>query len=195
MFSKELQTLIDAAIMSGEITEKTRAVLHKRAEADGVDPDELDMIIDSMLAQKKEHAERRAERKTEKSDSPTALARLLAKIEEVEAREFKDDEDEDGDDAEEKRADALANTIKNFPLPKDKEELLEIIYFIKPYLNKKAWNTDTLAEEEMAKAYRHRYKEICNLVKTRYANDADLVAATAEEKKEKKGFFSRLFGK
>lgn len=195
MFSKELQTLIDAAITSGEITEKTRAVLHKRAEADGVDPDELDMIIDSMLAQKKEHAERRAERKAEKSDSPTALTRLLAKIEEVGAREFKDDEDEDGDDAEEKRADALANTIKNFPLPKDKEELLEIIYFIKPYLNKKAWNTDTLAEEEMAKAYRHRYKEICNLVKTRYANDADLVAATAEEQKEKKGFFSRLFGK
>lgn len=190
MFSEELQTLVSAAIASGEITEKTRAVLHKRAQAEGVDPDEFDMIVDSMLAQKKEHNERRAERRAEKSN--TALARLLAKVEQVASREYTSDED---GYAEEKRADALVDAIKNFPLPRDKEELLEIIYYIKPYLNKNAWNTDTLEEQETAKAYRHRYKEICNLIKKRYADDADLVAAIAEEPKEKKGFFSRLFGK
>lgn len=190
MFSEELQTLVSAAISTGEITEKTRAVLHKRAQAEGVDPDEFDMIVDSMLAQKKEHNERRAERRAEKSD--TALSRLLAKVEEVASREYTADEERD---ASEKRADALADAIKNFPLPKDKEELLEIVYYIKPFLNKRSWNTDTFEEEETAKAYRHRYKEICNLIKKRYADDADLVAAIAEEPKEKKGFFSRLFGK
>lgn len=50
MFSEELEMLIDAAIADGVITEKERLILHKRAQAEGVDVDELDMIIDARLA-------------------------------------------------------------------------------------------------------------------------------------------------
>ena len=53
MYSKELEELIEAALADGEITEKERAVLHKRAIAEGVDTDELDVVIDGRLAKMK----------------------------------------------------------------------------------------------------------------------------------------------
>lgn len=53
MFSKELEEIIEAALADGTITDKERAVLHKRALAEGVDADELDIVIDGRLAKTK----------------------------------------------------------------------------------------------------------------------------------------------
>lgn len=53
MFSKELEEVIEAALADGVLTDKERAVLHKRAQAEGVDPDELDIVIDGRLAKMK----------------------------------------------------------------------------------------------------------------------------------------------
>ena len=50
MLSKELEEIIEAALVDGTLTEKERAVLHKRAQNEGVDPDELDVILDARLA-------------------------------------------------------------------------------------------------------------------------------------------------
>lgn len=53
MFSKELEEIIEAALADGVLTDKERAVLHKRAQTEGVDPDELDIVIDGRLAKMK----------------------------------------------------------------------------------------------------------------------------------------------
>lgn len=53
MFSKELEEVIEAALADGALTDKERAVLHKRAQAEGVDLDELDIVIDGRLAKMK----------------------------------------------------------------------------------------------------------------------------------------------
>jgi len=53
MFSKELEEIIDAALADGMITDVERKVLRKRALAEGVDPDELDVVIDGRLAKVK----------------------------------------------------------------------------------------------------------------------------------------------
>ena len=50
MYSKELEAVIDAALADGVLTDKERAVLHKRAAEEGVDPDELDVVIEGRLA-------------------------------------------------------------------------------------------------------------------------------------------------
>lgn len=55
MFSKELEEIIEAALADGTITDKERAVLHKRAMTEGVDPDELDVLIDGRLAKTKKN--------------------------------------------------------------------------------------------------------------------------------------------
>lgn len=51
-FSKELEDVIEAALADGVITEKERAVLRKKALLEGVDPDEVDVVIDGRLQQK-----------------------------------------------------------------------------------------------------------------------------------------------
>lgn len=48
-FNPELEKLIKMALEDGNITEKEREVLHKKAQALGVDPDELDMVLSSRL--------------------------------------------------------------------------------------------------------------------------------------------------
>ena len=53
MYSAELEELIEAILADGTITEKERSVLHKRAIAEGIDPDELDVIIEGRLASRK----------------------------------------------------------------------------------------------------------------------------------------------
>lgn len=53
MFSKELEEVIEAALADGVITEKERAVLHKRALLEGIDPDELDVVIEGRLSKMK----------------------------------------------------------------------------------------------------------------------------------------------
>lgn len=49
MYSKELEKLINAVLADGSITEKERAIIHKRAEREGVDLDEIDLYLDGKL--------------------------------------------------------------------------------------------------------------------------------------------------
>lgn len=51
MYSKQLESLIQSIIADGVITDKERAVLHKKAEAEGIDIDEIDVYLDGLIAQ------------------------------------------------------------------------------------------------------------------------------------------------
>ena len=53
MYSKELEAIIEAALADGVLTDKEREVLHRRAAQEGVDADELDVIIEGKLAKMK----------------------------------------------------------------------------------------------------------------------------------------------
>ncbi len=55
-FSEELEQLIDSAMADGFISEKERAVLHKRAVAEGLDPDEFDVVLDALLVKKQQRS-------------------------------------------------------------------------------------------------------------------------------------------
>lgn len=47
MFSEELSKLIEASLVDGVITDQERAVIRKRALLEGVDPDEVDVMLDA----------------------------------------------------------------------------------------------------------------------------------------------------
>lgn len=49
MFSKELEELIQASLVDGIITSQELAIIHKKALAEGLDLDEVDLIINSRL--------------------------------------------------------------------------------------------------------------------------------------------------
>ena len=56
MFSKEMEELIKATLEDGVLTDQEKAVLIKRAQKEGIDVDELDVYIQSLL-QKRHRSE------------------------------------------------------------------------------------------------------------------------------------------
>lgn len=50
MYNQELENLISAALVDGELTEKEKQILFKRAQSMGIDLDEFEMVLDSRLA-------------------------------------------------------------------------------------------------------------------------------------------------
>lgn len=57
MYSEQLEQLIKSVIADGVITEKERAVLHKRAAAEGIDEDEIDVYLDGLMVKAKPQIE------------------------------------------------------------------------------------------------------------------------------------------
>ncbi len=53
MYTEQLEAIIDAALADGVLTDKEREVLHKRAAQEGIDADELDVVIEGRLAKMK----------------------------------------------------------------------------------------------------------------------------------------------
>ena len=49
MFSSRLETLINSALKDGVLTDKEREIIKKRAEAEGEDWDEVEMMLDAKL--------------------------------------------------------------------------------------------------------------------------------------------------
>ena len=49
--NQEIQKLIDLIVADGQITEKERAVIFKKADELGVDRDELEITLDGLLHQ------------------------------------------------------------------------------------------------------------------------------------------------
>lgn len=52
MYSEQLKKLIELALADGELTEKEKQILFKRAEAEGIDLDEFEMVLEAKLFEK-----------------------------------------------------------------------------------------------------------------------------------------------
>lgn len=59
LYSEKIEALIDAALADGVLTEKEKQILFKKAQAEGIDLDEFEMVLDARLVelQKKQKAE------------------------------------------------------------------------------------------------------------------------------------------
>lgn len=56
MYSKELEELIESVIADGVVTEQERAVLRKRAQSCGEDPDEVMVVVEGRIARMKQES-------------------------------------------------------------------------------------------------------------------------------------------
>lgn len=187
MFSEELEMLIDAAIADGTITEKERIVLHKRAQAEGVDVDELDMIIDGRLAMAIQNAREDA---IEAEKKPSTLQQLMNRINEIRNTNFKGSLFKKGST---KQTEAIVGVIRAFPMPNDREELLELAAFLSPYKKKNIFSTDDSEDYDIQMSYKDRYKELETKVKSQFSTDPQLMEAIGAG--PKKGLFGGVFGK
>ena len=54
MYNEQLETLVEMALMDGELTEKEKQILFKKAEAFDVDLDEFEMVLEAKMYEKKQ---------------------------------------------------------------------------------------------------------------------------------------------
>jgi hypothetical protein len=54
VYNEQLNNLIEMALMDGELTEKEKQILFKRAESFGVDLDEFEMVLEAKLFEKRQ---------------------------------------------------------------------------------------------------------------------------------------------
>ena len=52
MYNEQIEKLIELALADGELTEKEKQVLFKRAEAEGIDLDEFEMVLEARIFEK-----------------------------------------------------------------------------------------------------------------------------------------------
>lgn len=186
MYSKELEAIIEAALADGVLTDKEREVLHRRAAQEGVDADELDVIIEGKLAKMKQEKDwlRPEPPTTEKRGNVVKCPNCGAPIQAgsmkcVEcgyvftnvqanstAKEFAKELDSrirkaDSDTAKSK----VKEFIKNFPLPSGKEDLIEFIA---------SMDARRRSRSTYQKAYGTKYKEAVNKAKIQFAGDSQM---------------------
>lgn len=81
--TEQLNQLIEAIIADGVITPKERAVLHRRAQAEGISTDEIDILVEGRLIQLKRTVNQRARAARARAEQ---LKAQQAKAEQAKAR-------------------------------------------------------------------------------------------------------------
>lgn len=74
MFSKEMEALIEATLQDGMLTDQEKAVLVKRAQKEGIDVDELDVYIQSLLQKRQQEQSEQRNQKEEELEKEKAKA-------------------------------------------------------------------------------------------------------------------------
>ena len=54
MYNEQIESLINLALADGELTEKEKQILFKKAESTGIDLDEFEMVLDAKLFEKQQ---------------------------------------------------------------------------------------------------------------------------------------------
>lgn len=201
MFSDELEMLIDAAIADGEITEKELAVLHKRAQTEGVDLDEFDMILNSRLHKKNKAETGSVSEKT--SPKPSEIVSNLKKeintiISDHErslkeqgglkkfGRFLKKAVDPDVLSAE-KWAVQIANIILQSEVPHEKNELKEYLVYLtsqRSVSNGKVVENDGVDKKNwgvIRDAYIEKYNEAEDIAKSLFLDDDEFYPIIGQE--------------
>jgi len=193
MYNEQLDALIDAALADGMISEKERAVLRRKAEAMGVDADELDMVLDARLHKMRQNAPKTESNKMgdikkcpkcgavvqsyqatcpdchyefENLEANKSIERLFTLLREV------DDAAEDIED--ESVFQKKKSIIQNFPVPNTKADIVEFITALYP----KATNV----EDRLAKSYFVKYKECLLKVKFLFPDDTAMTSLLKDDK-------------
>lgn len=191
MFSEELQRLINASLTDGVLTDKEREVIRKRALLEGIDPDEVDVLLDAEL-QKLEQKQQAAVKKVKKCPHCGEIIPTMAVKCEVCGYEFREQE---ANKIVERFAQGLRDTkatnafamgfgarskkadyVRTFVLPNNAEDLYEMIIYLT-----NAIKTDDGTDLQFKPALTQKLSECKDKVKMLFPNDprfAGLLEAT-----------------
>ena len=203
MYNEQLEQLIDAALADGELTEKEKQILFKKAQSMGVDLDEFEMVLDARLVKLKKAEAEKAASSAPKSNKLGDVKKCPACGAMVQSYQgvcpecgyaF---EGIDTNSAVKELSNLLQKTsdqgqmemlINNYPIPMEKASLLAFVTWLRPQ------STDL--KNPLAKSYQKKYEECINKIRVSFSNDKELQSFIAlyqeDEKKIKKQKISKL---
>ena len=208
MFSKELEEVIEAVLADGTITEKERSVLHKRAMAEGVDLDELDVIIDGRLSKMKKENDRQHRPVPSPAPANNGKHGVMRRCPNcgatVEAGAVKCAECEYefvGIEATKsivrlahlletkEHQEEKVGIINNFPIPTAREDLLDFITAMRPKSFYAGCDDETTP---LIRAYKNKYEECIDKAKVFFGTDPQFILVLEQYQKDKKNIWKNL---
>lgn len=219
MFSQILEELIEGVLADGVITDKERAILHRRALAEGINPDELDIVLDGRLAKMRKVGNPTSqvadnERKSQaigdemgnsyssgrkESHHPAQeLQRQLNELDQEYAEKImmakKSTEKYRLDDEKQKRKFQLIST---FLIPNAKDELVELMIMAQGFASATGPTVESneQSEENYSLAYWKLFGNCIQKVKYSFADDtsfAPFYAFYEQEDKRSKNLFNKI---
>lgn len=177
MYNEKIEALIKAALADGVLTEKEKQVLFRRAQEQGIDLDEFEMVLDAKLVELKKSEQTAAPKSDKygnvrKCPSCGAIVGAFKGLCPECGFEFTDI---DANLSSKKLYEALLNEndskkkieiIEAFPIPNAKAELLEFLTALK--------SRSLDSSNELANAYYRKYSECIEKAKVSFFDDLQL---------------------
>jgi hypothetical protein len=190
----EIEKLIDLALADGQITEKERNVILKKAAELGVDQDEVEMTLDGKLHQLEANKPKQKEKVGNIKTCPAcgasvkamdvscsecghefhnkkankSISDLILKLEKEDNKNYEFDSD---------RSEKKAKIITQFPIPQTREDILEFLSFSFPFLE------NTSLDDDEKKAWRTKASQALIKAKLAQGNEADRIIIAEFENK------------
>lgn len=187
MYNEKIEALINAALADGELTEKEKQILFKRAEEEGIDLDEFEMVLDARLYNLDKTRQSDPKMAAPKSDKFGDIKKCPACGAIVAS--YKGKCDDCGYEFENIQANSTSTLladkllretdvrkkieiIETFPIPITKADLIEFLTSLKPRI---------LGEySELTDAYLKKYQECVEKSKVAFSNDKQILPFVAE---------------
>lgn len=193
MYNEKLEQLIDAALTDGELTEKEKQILFKKAMVMGIDLDEFEMVLDARLTklqQEKKAKEQEAAPKSNKFGDVKKCPACGAIV-----QSFYGSCPECGYTFENVEANSavkelsnllqkattsndMAKIIDSFPIPMDKASLLSFVTWLRPQ------SLDL--KNPLVKSYQKKYAEAVNKAKLSFPADKQMAPLIAQQELDQK---------
>lgn len=187
LYTEKIEALINAALADGVLTEKEKQILFKKAQEEGIDLDEFEMVLDGRLVELQKKASNEAKKAAPKSDkfgdvrkcpSCGAIVPAFQGVCPECGYEFSGLE---ANLSSKKLADELKKTEKNsnqriiietFPIPNTKGDLLEFLTSLKPKIMD--------FSDPLCNAYFKKYEECISKSELSFSNDKMFSSFLAE---------------
>lgn len=182
MYDERIEQLISAALADGVLTEKEKQVLFKRAQEQGIDLDEFEIVLDARLVELQKAEQEKREKSAPKSDKYgdvrkcPACGAIVGAFKGICPECGYEFSNVDANLSSKKLHELLskessnskkAEIIETFPIPNTKADLLEFLTALKP----RALDVSS----EFANAYFKKYSECIEKAKVSYEDDKQLL--------------------
>ena len=213
VYNPQLEKLIDLALADGELTEKEKQVLFKKAEGMGIDLDEFEMVLEAKLYERNKSNNAQTSTAAPKSNKfgdikkcpacGAVLQSFTTKCPDC-GFEFRNVEANSKEDAEgllgglgKFYADSFASSfggtkdtrkkkaiIQNFPIPNTKEDILEFLTLAVPLAKKPGIFDQDQTKREMYPVWKAKCEQIIMKAKFSMKDDPKTLAEILEYGKQ-----------